>query len=229
MKAPSPDPHLARTPGQLEKFPESFIEEMDDILIQPEWFNAWEGYFKKELPVGTEYERLIRTTMAELKDRVVPQLIGQWLFVLGNACKQARLKQMKDWPEFVKACHVLIAKLILSDAYALFTHHEKEDRIFLEGLAVWAGHDYSSAKGQDIAYWAETYQAKGDHSGRPDLSPVVQQDLSGLARAARAQGAGADSGLFDQMHGEGEVSLCSPAAHCQNPAERGRGQVEAVH
>jgi hypothetical protein len=47
MKAPSPDPHLARTPGQLEKFPESFIEEMDDILIQPEWFNAWEGYFKR--------------------------------------------------------------------------------------------------------------------------------------------------------------------------------------
>jgi hypothetical protein len=40
MKAPSPDPHLARTPRQLEKFPESFIEEMDDIFIQPEWFNA---------------------------------------------------------------------------------------------------------------------------------------------------------------------------------------------
>jgi hypothetical protein len=62
---------------------------------------------------------------------------------------------MKDWPEFVKAYHVLIAKLILSDAYALFTHHKKEDRIFLEGLALWAGHDYSSAKGQDIAYGAE--------------------------------------------------------------------------
>jgi hypothetical protein len=75
-----------------------------------------------------------------------------------DACKQARLKQMKDWPEFVKAYHVLIAKLILSDAYALFTHHEKEDRIFLEGLALWAGHDYSSAKGQDIAYWAEKYR-----------------------------------------------------------------------
>jgi hypothetical protein len=125
MKAPSPDPHLARTPGQLEKFPESFIEEMEDILIQPEWFNAREGYFKEELLVGTEYERLIQTTMAEFEDRVVPQLIGQWLFVLGNACKQARLKQMNDWPEFVKAYHVLIAKLILSDAYALFTHHKK--------------------------------------------------------------------------------------------------------
>jgi hypothetical protein len=96
--------------------------------------------------------------MAELKDWVVLQLIGQWLFVLGKACKQARLKQMKDWPEFVKAYHVLIAKLILLDAYALFTHHEKEDRIFLEGLALWARHNYSSAKGQDIAYWAEEYR-----------------------------------------------------------------------
>jgi hypothetical protein len=158
VKAPSPDPHLARTPGQLEKFPESFIEEMDDILIRPEWFNAWEGYFKEELPGGVEYESLVQKTMAELKDRVVPQLIGQWLFVLGNACKQARLKRMKDWPEFVKAYHVLIAKLILSDAYALFTHLKREDRIFLEGLALWAGHDYSSAKGQDIAYKAEEYR-----------------------------------------------------------------------
>jgi hypothetical protein len=25
-------------------------------------------------------------------------------------------------------------------------------------LALWAGHDYSSAKGQDIAYWAEKYR-----------------------------------------------------------------------
>jgi hypothetical protein len=65
---------------------------------------------------------------------------------------------MKDWPEIVKAYYVLIAKLILLDAYALFTHHEKEDRIFLEGRALWAGHDSSSAKGQDIAYWAEEYR-----------------------------------------------------------------------
>jgi hypothetical protein len=96
--------------------------------------------------------------MAGLKDRVVSQLIGQWLFVLGNACKQARLKQMKDWPEFVRAYHVLIAQLIMSDAYALFTYHEKEDRIFLEGLALWTGHDYSNTKGQDVAYWAEEYR-----------------------------------------------------------------------
>jgi hypothetical protein len=47
MKAPSPDPHLARTPRQLEKFPDSFIKEIDDMLIQPEWFNAWKGYYKK--------------------------------------------------------------------------------------------------------------------------------------------------------------------------------------
>jgi hypothetical protein len=58
----------------------------------------------------------------------------------------------------VKAYHALIVKLILSDAYALFTHHEKEDRIFLEGLAFWAGHDYSSTKGRDVAYWAKEYR-----------------------------------------------------------------------
>jgi hypothetical protein len=187
MKAPSPDPHLTRTPGQLEKFPESFIEEMDDILIQPEWFNAWEGYFKEELPVGTEYERLIRTTMAELKDRVVPRLIGQWLFVLGNACKQARLKHMKDWPEFVRAYHVLIAKLILSDAYALFTHHEKEDRIFLEGLALWAGHDYSSAKGQDIAYWAEEYRGSFCGRGPQQTSRPITSGPTGSGWSCRGR------------------------------------------
>jgi hypothetical protein len=43
----------------------------------------------------------------------------------------------------------------------------------------------------------ETYLAQGDYSGRPDLPPVVQQDPGSFAGAARAQGAGADSGLFD--------------------------------
>ena len=66
---------------------------------------------------------------------MVPQLIGQWLFALGNACKYARLKEMRNWPEMVKSYHALIAKLVLSEAYALFTHQEKEDRVFLEGLA----------------------------------------------------------------------------------------------
>jgi hypothetical protein len=65
----------------------------------------------------------------------------------------------------------------------------------------------------------EAHHAKGDHSGRPHLSPVVQQD----------PGAGADSGLFDQVHGKGEVSLCSSVAHYEDPAEERRGQVEAVY
>jgi hypothetical protein len=82
---------------------------------------------------------------------------------------------MKDWPEFVKAYHVLIAKLILSDAYALFIHHEKEDRIFLEGLALWAGHDYSSAKGQDIAYWAEEYRRLIMQKGTTANVPTYHQ------------------------------------------------------
>jgi hypothetical protein len=44
----------------------------------------------------------------------------------------------------VGAYHALIAKLIMLDAYAEFTHTQKEDRMCLEGLALWAGHDYSS-------------------------------------------------------------------------------------
>jgi len=47
---------------------------------------------------------------------------------------------------------------VLSEAYALFTHQEKEDRVFLEGLALWAGHDFSSPKGTDVAHWAEEYR-----------------------------------------------------------------------
>jgi hypothetical protein len=69
----------------------------------------------------------------------------------------------------------LIAKLILSDAYALFTHHEKEDRIFLEGLALRAGHDYSSAKGQDIAYWAEGYRRLIMQKGTTTDVPTYHQ------------------------------------------------------
>jgi hypothetical protein len=75
----------------------------------------------------------------------------------------------------------------------------------------------------------EAYPAQGDHSGRPNLSPVVQQDPGDFTRAARASGASADSGLLDQMHGEGEVPLRSSKSHGQNPTERGGGQAEAVH
>jgi hypothetical protein len=33
-----------------------------------------------------------------------------------------------------------------------------EDRIYLEGLALWAGHDYSSTKGRNISHWADKYR-----------------------------------------------------------------------
>jgi hypothetical protein len=78
--------------------------------------------------------------------------------VLGNACKNARLKRMRAWKLFVEAYHVLIARLIMSNAYAIFTNSLMEDRIYLEGLALWDGHNYSSMKGRDISQWADEYR-----------------------------------------------------------------------
>jgi hypothetical protein len=65
---------------------------------------------------------------------------------------------MRAWEQFVEAYHVLIARLIMSDAYAIFTNSLMEDRIYLEGLALWAEHDYSSTKGRDISHWADEYR-----------------------------------------------------------------------
>jgi hypothetical protein len=116
----SPGPPFARTPARkLEQFDRAFEAEMDEILIKPDWFEKWE----EEIPEGAQFdEEMVRRAMDKLRGGVVPQLIGQWLFVLGNACKNARLKWMRAWEEFVEAYHVLIGKLIMSDAYAVFTN-----------------------------------------------------------------------------------------------------------
>jgi hypothetical protein len=138
---------------KFDKFTEEFEAEMDESLIKPECFKRWEKYFKEEIPdQGNRFKELVRQAMDKLRGKVVSQLIGQWLFVLGNACKNARLKRMRFWEEIVGAYHALMAKLIMSDAYAEFTHTQKEDRMYLEGLALWAGHDYSSTKGRDISH-----------------------------------------------------------------------------
>jgi hypothetical protein len=137
LKEPSLGPPYARTPARtLEQFDRAFEEEMDAILIQPDWFEKWEEHFKEEIPEGAQFKDLVCRAMDRLRGRVVPQLIGQWLFVLGNACKNARLKRMRNWEQFVEAYHVLIAKLVMSDAYAIFTNTLMEDRIHLEGLAL---------------------------------------------------------------------------------------------
>jgi hypothetical protein len=65
---------------------------------------------------------------------------------------------MRSWELFVEAYHVLIAKLVMLDAYAIFTNNLMEDRIYLEGLALWAGHDYSRTKGRNISHWADEYR-----------------------------------------------------------------------
>ena len=49
MKEPAPGPP-ARTPSrQLEQFDRAFEAEMDEILIQPDWFDKWEEQFKGEI------------------------------------------------------------------------------------------------------------------------------------------------------------------------------------
>jgi hypothetical protein len=159
MKEPSPSPPFAQTPaGKLEQFDRAFEAKMNEILIQPDRFEKWEEHFKKKLPEGAQFEEMVRRAMDKLRGRVVPQLIGQWLFVLGSACKNAMLKRMRAWEEFVEAYHVLIARLVMSDAYAIFTNTLMEYRIHLKGLALWAGHDYSSTKGRDISHWADEYR-----------------------------------------------------------------------
>jgi hypothetical protein len=142
----------------LEQFDRAFEEEMDAILIPSDWFEKWEEHFKEEIPEGAQFEDLVCWAMDRLRGRVVPQLIGQWLFVLGNACKNARLKRMRAWEQFVEEYHVLIAKLVMSDAYAIFSDTLMEDGIYLEGLALWAEHDYSNTKGRDISHWADEYR-----------------------------------------------------------------------
>jgi hypothetical protein len=109
MKEPSPGPPLAKTPAiKLDKFRAEFEAEMDEILIKPECFDKWEEYFKEEIPEeGDRFEELVSQAMDKLRGKVVPQLIGLWLFVLGNACKNARLKQMRAWQEIVGAYHAL--------------------------------------------------------------------------------------------------------------------------
>jgi hypothetical protein len=203
---------------KLDKFTEEFEEEMDEILIKPEWFERWEEYFKEEIPdQGNRFEELVRQAMDKLRGKVVPQLIGQWLFVLGNACKNARLKRMQSWEEIVGAYHALIAKLIMSNAYAEFTHTQKEDRMYLEGLALWAGHDYSSTKGRDISHWADEYrrlvmrkscETRNYLHWSTSMNRVLkgERSLQQLAASCCSR----DSRVLHEVHGARQSSLCTP-------------------
>jgi hypothetical protein len=181
----------------LEQFDRAFENEMDEILIQPDWFEKWEEHFREEIPEGAQFEEIVRREMNKLRGRVIPQLIGQWLFVLGNACKNARLKKMRSWEGFVGAYHVLIAKLVMSDAYALFTNSLLEDRIYLEGLAPWAGHDYSSTRGRDVGHWADEYRRLILKKSCPMRTYLVPISPLGSSWGARAEAIGGNCGLLD--------------------------------
>jgi hypothetical protein len=142
-----------------EQLSSDFIKEMDPLLLKPEDFlQRWAEIFRELPPSGEVYERLVRQKMPELKDYVVPQLLGSWLFALGHTCKLMRKKEAHRWQDVVGHYHALIARILLSKAYSTFTMRSQEDRIFLEGLALWAGHDYSDPLGSDVCWFVNTYR-----------------------------------------------------------------------
>jgi hypothetical protein len=67
-----------------------------------------------------------------------------------------RKKEAHRWQDVVGHYHALIARILLSEAYSTFTMRSMEDRIFLEGLALWAGHDYSDPVGSDVCWFVNT-------------------------------------------------------------------------
>jgi hypothetical protein len=45
----------------------------------------------------------------------------------------------------------------MSEAYSTFTMRSTEDRYFQEGLALWAGHDYSDPNGSEVCWFVDCY------------------------------------------------------------------------
>jgi hypothetical protein len=161
-------PKLGAQPGQTlaalkvenpKELTEEFLKDMDPLLLKPEDFmQKWAEFFR-ELPVeGGTYEKMVKSKMQELKDCVVPQLLSAWLFALGHTCKLMRRKQGHNWQTVVKHYHGLIARILMSEAYSTFTMRSMEDRYFLEGLALWAGHDYSDPLGTEVCWFVDCYR-----------------------------------------------------------------------
>jgi hypothetical protein len=132
---------------------------MDPLLLKPEDFmQKWAEFFWKIPIEGEIYEKGVRKKMKELKDYVVPQLLSAWLFTLGNTCKLMRQRQGYRWQIVVKHYHGLIARILILEAYSTFTMRSTEDRYFLEGLALCAGHDYSDPLGSKVCWFVDCYQ-----------------------------------------------------------------------
>jgi hypothetical protein len=142
-----------------ETLTEEFLKDMDPLLLKPEDFmQKWAEFFR-EIPIeGEIYEKTVRRKMKELKDYVVPQLLSAWLFALGNTCKLMRRRQGYRWQTVVKHYHGLIACILMSEAYSTFTMRSTEDRYFLEGLALWTGHDYSDPFGSEVCWFVDCYR-----------------------------------------------------------------------
>jgi hypothetical protein len=143
-----------------EALTEEFLRDMDPLFLKPEKFmQKWAEYFR-EIPMeGDIYKKTVKRKMKELKDYyVVPQLLSAWIFALGNMCKLMRRRQGYRWQTVVKHYHGLIARILMSEAYSTFTKRSTEDRYFLEGLALWAGHDYSDPNGSEVCWFVDCYR-----------------------------------------------------------------------
>jgi hypothetical protein len=161
---PKPVVQSSKTPATLrltnsEHFSPTFLAGMEPLMLRPEDFaQKWAEIFEDVPMTGEVLEQTVRTKMRELKDCLFPQLLGTWLYVLGHTCKLMRQKQGYRWKDVVQHYHSLIARIIQSEAYSHFMSNHLEDQIFLEGVALWAGHDYSDPFGSEICYFVNTYQ-----------------------------------------------------------------------
>jgi hypothetical protein len=159
MQERSPRPSFARTPAKkLKHFDRLFEAEMDKILIQPDWFKKWKENFKEEIPKGAQFEEMVGQTMDKMRGRVAPAT--DWTVAL---CAGKRLQECE-----AEADEVLGAVRGGIPCFNCQAHHVGRLRHlhqhinggpnYPEGLALWAGHDYSSTKGRKISHWADEYR-----------------------------------------------------------------------
>jgi hypothetical protein len=152
----------SKTPAILqitnpERLSLTSLADMEPLVLRPEDFaQKWAEIFEDVPMTGEVWEQAVQNKIKELQNCLVPQLLRIWLYVLGHTCKLMRQKQGYRWRDVVQHYHSLIARIIMSEAYLHFTSNHLEDRIFLEGVALWAEHNYSDPFGSKICHFVNT-------------------------------------------------------------------------
>ena len=110
-------------------------------------------------------------SLRDLGQRISPQLLGHWVFVIGYAIKRARVVCFDRAQPFIKALVDLLRRIILSEGYTLLTSNEcREDRNYLGGLLEWVQHPQSHWNGRDIDYFVGQWAQKVVKRARPQES-----------------------------------------------------------